>query len=530
MNKAEQQEMDKVMRELAELSPMEYDTMRDEKAKELGVRVGTLDQEVAKRRADVAEEAADEVVEELSPWEESVSGDDLLAEIRDQINAYTVMDPAAATAVTVWSLASFCLDGFRVFPKLQLKSPEKRCGKSTLMECMEGLTCRPLLTTNITASALFRCIEAWHPTLLIDEADTFAKDNDELNGIINAGHTRRTAYVIRTVKEDDDHKPKKFCVWGAQVIAGIKNQRDTLEDRSITIEMRRKMPSEAASKIPIDYFEQTQVIRRKCLRWAEDHVKALKQSAAVVPACGNDRAQDNWFPLFVIAQLADGSWPERVLSAYQSIEHRDGTEDDSIAVMLLADIKSIFKETDRDRIHSTDLVDRLVMMEDRPWPEWKHGKPMTKTSLSKLLKPHNIQPKTIRIGDTTLKGYNLVSFQEPFDRYLSSDPPVSSVTPSQPSNGAGFSRFLNVTSQLGVTVPKRRKPSNGAGCNDVTVQNGDIEGGYPDGLLEAAATAVSGLPVSAGAVIADLESYDYQDFIDHPETARSMAERMAFRK
>lgn len=45
----------------------------------------------------------------------------------------------------------------------------------------------------------------WKPTMLIDEADTFLCDNDELRGVLNTGHTRATAYVIRTVGED--HEP-----------------------------------------------------------------------------------------------------------------------------------------------------------------------------------------------------------------------------------------------------------------------------------------------------------------------------------
>jgi hypothetical protein len=51
---------------------------------------------------------------------------------------------------------------------------------------------------------------------------------------------------------------------------------------------------------------------------------------------------------------------------------------------------------------------------------------------------------------------------------------------------------------------------------------------YPDGLLEAAAKACQGLKVTAGQLIADLDPDDYPIIINHPETARSMAERMAF--
>jgi putative DNA primase/helicase len=47
--------------------------------------------------------------------------------------------------------------------------------------------------------------------VLIDEADTFLGDNDELRGILNGGHNRISAYVWRSVGED--HEPRKFNVW-----------------------------------------------------------------------------------------------------------------------------------------------------------------------------------------------------------------------------------------------------------------------------------------------------------------------------
>jgi hypothetical protein len=47
---------------------------------------------------------------------------------------------------------------------------------------------------------LFRYIEEVRPTLLIDEADSFVKDNEEMRGILNSGHTKAAAYVIRNVE------------------------------------------------------------------------------------------------------------------------------------------------------------------------------------------------------------------------------------------------------------------------------------------------------------------------------------------
>jgi hypothetical protein len=71
-----------------------------------------------------------------------------------------------------------------------LKSPEMRCGKTTVLIILQLLTPNSELASNISPAAIFRYIEQHRPTLLIDEADTFVKRNDEIRNILNSGHTR----------------------------------------------------------------------------------------------------------------------------------------------------------------------------------------------------------------------------------------------------------------------------------------------------------------------------------------------------
>lgn len=527
MNSTEREAMEAELRELARLSPMEYDTVREEKAEQLAVRVGTLDKEVAKRRETESEDSSCAVVEELSPWDEPVNGDALLAELYAVIERHVILPEGAGTALALWSMGTFCMDAWRLYPKCQPTSPEKRCGKSTLLECLEGLLYRPLLASNISAAALFRCIQEWQPTLLIDEADCFVNDNEELNGLINAGHTRRTAFVLRVEKINDKHVPQKFSVWGAQVLAGIGKQRDTLMDRSIIIEMRRKAPGESCTRLPIDHFERCQPLRRRCLRWATDNIEALKSATPKVPTCGNDRAEDNWRPLFAIASQAGGRWPAEVQAAYRALN--ESREDDTTAgTLLLADIRQVFDDDIAERVFSSRLIDRLAAMEERPWSEWKRGKPLTQNSLARLLSPYKIKSGTVRIGTGTGKGYKREQFSEAWERYLpSQNTPLQTVTTSQPSAGAAFSGFETVTSDDDVTLPNRRKPSAGAACDVVTVQNGGNgnRGGdsCPAELFDAAATACAGLKLTPGRFLAELDAEGQQEIMADPQVARAFA-------
>jgi hypothetical protein len=187
---------------LARLAPTDYDAVRKAAAKALGIRVATLDAEVNRRRQGEAADATDlgePVVEDLTPYENPVDGHELMAHIVGTLGQFVRMPSHTAVPLAAWCLGTFLMERWTLWPKVLVSSPERRCGKSTMLEVVEGFVFRALFVSSVTASSLLRCIEAWRPTLLIDEADRFLKDNEELNGIINAGHKKRQARVIRSV-------------------------------------------------------------------------------------------------------------------------------------------------------------------------------------------------------------------------------------------------------------------------------------------------------------------------------------------
>ena len=134
---------------------------------------------------------------------------------------YVILSEAQAAAVACWIVFSYGFDTMRICPQLLINSPSKRCGKSTLLELILGLVPRPLPAANISSAAVFRAIEAWKPTLLIDEADTFlnTKSNEEITGILNSGHNRSLAYVIRTQEVDGDHVPVRFSTFCPKAVS-----------------------------------------------------------------------------------------------------------------------------------------------------------------------------------------------------------------------------------------------------------------------------------------------------------------------
>lgn len=413
---------------LAGLEKLEYEGERKQAAKRLRVRATTLDDLVAAERSEVdggGKQGRALTLPEPEPWPGPVNGAHLLDELSIIVRQYVVLSESAADTVALWVVHTYLVDVFGISPRLAITSPEKRCGKTTLLDVLTRLVMRPLQTSNATTAAIFRVVELQQPTLLIDEADTFLKENGELRGILNSGH-RQGGAVLRVV--GDDHEPRSFSTYSACAIALIGKLPETLTDRSVAIDLRRRRPDEQIEAFRFDRTGPLDSAARRAARWALDHANVVSGIDPTMPAGVYNRAADNWRPLLAIADAAGGGWSERARRAVKAAGAGAGDHDQSVRVMLLADISNMFAERDVDRLASADIVEGLVAIEGRPWPEWKAGKPITPTGLARQLALFGIKPDTHRIGSRTPKGYVITQFEDAFARYL----PPATATPQQP--------------------------------------------------------------------------------------------------
>ena len=293
---------------LAGLHPLEYEKLRETEANALGVRVGVLDKEVGIVRKARQEEGGKAVMfPTIKVWNKAVDANKLLTEIHKTIKQFIICESDAAITATLWIVFTWFVDVVEVAPLAVITAPEKRCGKTQLLNLIGRLSRRPLMAANISPAATFRVIEAHCPTLLIDEADSFLKDNEELRGVINSGHTRQSAYVIRTV--GDDHTPQQFSTWGAKAISGIGHLAETLMDRAVILELRRKLPRESVQRLRHAERGLFDRLASQLARFAEDAAQSIGEARPELPEALNDRAQDNWEPLLAIADYAGGEWP-----------------------------------------------------------------------------------------------------------------------------------------------------------------------------------------------------------------------------
>jgi putative DNA primase/helicase len=413
---ASQAEQKRVVDKLALLDEVSYDRQRVAAAKELGCRALTLDKLVAQRRAELNEERSISSLKPASviPWPDPVDGAALLDELSDTITRFVVVPRGSEVIISLWITFTYLFDGAYCCPILALISPEKRCGKTTLLGLLAKLVNRPLPASNISPSALFRAVELWKPTLLIDEGDAFLHDSEELRGILNSGHTADTAFVVRSV--GDDHTPQCFSTWAPKAFAAIGKLLDTIDDRSVAVKLKRKASDEKVEKRRRHHDGDLLELQRKIARWADDNRNAFSSADQLEISGLNDRARDNFEPLCQIAELAGGGWPKAAMGAATQLAGM--TVDDSTRIQLLSDIREIFAVTKNDRLPSKELASRLGEMEDRRWPEFRNFQPITQRQIAMLLHDFEIAPKVMRVGSKTPSCYALETFLDAFSRYL----------------------------------------------------------------------------------------------------------------
>ncbi len=465
---------DEVLERLAGLPDSEYERQRTREARTLGYRVSTLDRLVNSKRA--RQESAGAALQghalkfpKIEPWPVPVHGSDILTELTETFSRYIVLPTAAAVTLALWCVHTWVFDSFDCSPRLNICSPEKGCGKTTLRDVVALFVPRPLATENLSVAVLFRVAAAYSPTLLADEYDAWLRDNEALRGILNAAH-RRGGKVLRC--EGENNEVREFNVFAPAVLCGIGQLPSTLHDRSIKITLQRAKPNELRERFDSRHTEREAVLCQKIARFCADSRTSFESIDPPLPSLATNRLADNWRPLFAIAEVAGGDWPQRAASAFKYLTSKEDTDGQGIGVMLLADIQHIFVETKGERIFSKDMVERLIAKGDRPWPEAHRGRPVSETWLANRLRQFGIQSKTIRIGLDRAKGYELAAFEGPFARYI---PELSrdSVTTEEKSGLGRNSRRDNSNGCHGSELRKDNEnvglsPCHASGPNETT--------------------------------------------------------------
>lgn len=376
------------------------------------------------------------VTADPEPSPDPVDGAELLSDLSRELETYVVLPPGAAIAVPLWILMTYVVDAFYVLPRLAVTSAVLRSGKTTLLQMLSVLCHRPVTAANLTPAVTFRLIDYLVPSLLIDEADLFARRSPELMGVLNSGHTRTSAIVWRCV--GDDSEPRPFSTFCPIAIALIGRLWPTQADRSIEVRMKRRTRQEKVKRFRFDRLQEFQPYQQMAARWAQDNLAALTGADPDVPEeLNNDRAQDNWRTLLSIADLAGGVWPEKAREAALLLSAKLDDDVTDVGVRLLQDLKLIFDEEAKPQLATSEIIYALTAG-DREWKEHRDGKPITPIQLARELRAFEIRPRMLHfpyvVDKKGRRGYRREWFEDAWTRYLPAQPADADLQDPQEAN------------------------------------------------------------------------------------------------
>jgi hypothetical protein len=253
----------------------------------------------------------------------------ILDRLHHTLTRYVVLpSPEATDAVTLWIAASHAQPAWAHAPRLVIRAPEKRCGKSRLLDLVEATCHSPLITVNASTAAVYRSLGTDDPpTILLDEADTVfgpkaGESNEALRGLLNAGHQRNRP-AIRW--DAGSKRLERISTFAMAALAGIGAMPDTIEDRAVVVRMRRRTTDEHVA--PYRHRRDGPIVRHvtdALHEWLRANLPRLEHAQPAMPL--EDRAADTWEPLIAVADLAGAGWPDRGRHAAETLTtERDGT-------------------------------------------------------------------------------------------------------------------------------------------------------------------------------------------------------------
>lgn len=352
-------------------------------------------------------------------------GSILLSRVHKALTTYVSFpDTESADAWTLLIVATHAQDIWDHATRGLIESVTKECGKSTLLEVTGELSHNSLATVNISPAALARSIDIHNPfTILFDEIDRIfanqyrSESSEILTGILNNGFGRSFPYTRWDMTEK---RLEEFFCYSMVFMAclGLEILPDSLTSRSIIIRMFKAKPGDYTKYRTRRDKSELNRLRDEIHEWAIYNLGSLMDAYNSEPDTGLDgRQADKWEPLISVANVAGGEWPKRARNAASYLESRKTlTETMPMGIRLLTDMQEIFAISHVPFISSSDMLAKLLKLEESPWSDLK----LSVNKIGEYLRPYGLMPGRNSTGK--LRGYRLDDALPVFSRYLAIPP------------------------------------------------------------------------------------------------------------
>ena len=287
-----------------------------------------------------------------------------LDEMREFIGQFVDATPTQLDAIALWITHTHVLQAFVATPRLLFTSKDPGCGKSEALRRVRDLSASGWSASRATkyaVTAKLDCPPDAKPTIIIDEvSQIFGKSGRNgsqhpLAGVLLMGYKEgeREAFASNRTSIDVD-------IFAAAALAGRGNAvPDDVRDRAVTIRLQPGHPE--MDYLVREHDPMASLLRVAVSRHFRRHLHELGgfQARGIHPKL-TGRKREIWEPLFAVAKVAAGDWPERCLQAFLDLVMDQGEQ---VALTpkqaCLRDILRAAREQDADEVPGRYIVSEL---------------------------------------------------------------------------------------------------------------------------------------------------------------------------
>ncbi|NPT36261.1 DUF3631 domain-containing protein [Paraburkholderia xenovorans] len=311
--------------------------------------------------------------------------------------------------MVLWTAMTYCIDIQRVSPILYITSRRRASGKSRALLTIAQFVRKPLVCSYITGPGVYRWIEEFHPTLVLDEADEIISRNLELKSILGGAYNRGAARAAMAQRMEYGGIGGDLASIRADMLfAGRSKLPPRLRERSIVLYLPFEESGPDLRRVEFD-FPALNPFRKEVEEWCESAVKAVKAVMRKLsrPPGLTYQMADMFEVVFAIAHHAGEHWPERAMEAARMLSVTEGGSDKVLAGMMLEHIETILCEADvaKNGWSCAELLAELCSNAEWPWVTYNGGSPIDLPEMRRILLERNLQSENHGGGKRGRRGY-----------------------------------------------------------------------------------------------------------------------------
>ena len=229
---------------------------------------------------------------------------ELLAEIKTFVHRYVDVSPLYEDIACYYVLFSWVYDGFNELPYLRVRG-DPGCGKTRFLLTVGSLCYKPIFASGAsTVSPLFRLLEVFRGTLIIDESDfRYSDEKAEMVKILNNGNVRGFPVLRSESNGKGEFNPHAYHVFGPKILASRGDFEDlALESRFLSEEMGGDLRPDVPINLPANHKAEALALRNKLLLFRFRNYHKRRPMAEMTDESLEPRLNQIFNPLFSIVE------------------------------------------------------------------------------------------------------------------------------------------------------------------------------------------------------------------------------------